>query len=232
MSHILSTIGIEMPLDFPVVPYEAIHEVVCQVYSADNTPTWHEYAGGWNGIAHRFRSCADHDTAFTESVRRFFKHETHEERHVQEHELFGFVTNGLASLESFFYALYAIASMLEPDNFPMRTEDEKRPVNSEKVCRQFAKRFSKEMITSVSARILASGEFDRWAKVRNILVHRASPGRNLYAGGEQDGEAWWLDIRIDERTTASRRVWLAASLRELLEAAESFSAARLGRSIS
>jgi len=66
-------------------------------------------------------------------------------------------------------------------------------------------------------------DFKKWKDVRNFLAHRVAPGRKHFLGGPQDGETLWLNgIQIDTFTTASKRKWLAGTLRTLLEAAETF----------
>jgi hypothetical protein len=64
--------------------------------------------------------------------------------------------------------------------------------------------------------------------MRNILAHRASPGRNFaitIGGGEERRSTKWGDFRLHENFTRDRRRWLARSLSALMKAADSFTAA-------
>src|SRR5437763_13200806 len=114
----LITVGLEMPQDFPTDPYNAVHDSINSWPNRPDVP-WLEYALAWNAVAYRFQALADHCDTFTASVNRAGGAPSMSERYVQERELFNFFSNGLAAIESFFYGLYAIASMLDPAKFPM-----------------------------------------------------------------------------------------------------------------
>lgn len=66
-NHPLSTIGCEMPPDFNVAAYEAVHSRV-NANPSLNQDVWEHYAPAWNAVAYRFLSCAESDAAFTASI--------------------------------------------------------------------------------------------------------------------------------------------------------------------
>jgi hypothetical protein len=226
----VTTIGLEMPADFPLDPYEAVHKRVChweeqmRRSSATDQPSsvWSEYAGGWNAVAHRFLSCAMNSDRFVASIRRFGPSPDSEERHVQEDALFCFLVNGLSCLESLGHGLHAIASMLRNRDFPMVTESDLREVSVSKTTERFQRVFPAEPITSALVKLATAREYKNWKRVRNVLAHRAHPARVFTTGGPVK---WQLhDIAIDEKTTTVHRGWLAANLLSLLEAASEFTA--------
>ena len=59
------------------------------------------------------------------------------ERFIQEDALFGFFVNGLSVIESFFYGLYWIGSMVDTNSFPVLTEN--KPITPPVVHRQGVK---------------------------------------------------------------------------------------------
>ncbi len=225
LGQFVSTIGTEMPQDFPAKPYENILKRL--VGESDRHPSfWSEFASAWSAVAYRFRSCAEHDEAFAESIRRAGNSPPPPERYAQERELFSFFATGMSAIESLCYGLFAIGSMLDARAFPLVTTEDKRNVYPEKTANKFGTTFPCEIITSILKRLTESQDYQAWKTIRNILSHRSTPGRRFFRGGDHDGIAVWGEILIDENTTVSRRRWLANILSDLLEAADAFTAAR------
>lgn len=211
-----------MPGDFAAAPYEAIHRRM-DTKKDTHPDSWAQYAGAWNAIVYRFRSCADHDRAFTKSVKRSGSAPPQPGRYIQERELFDFFMNGLAAIESFCYGLFVIASIVDAQNFPIRTPADMRSINPENTARQFATAFPAELITTALQQMLNEQNFKDWKEIRNILVHRAAPGRTILLSTRRTlNDLWLKGIPINRNTTASRRQWLAGTLNSLLVAAEVF----------
>jgi hypothetical protein len=117
--------------------------------------------------------------------------------------------------------------MLDAKNFPLVTAEDKRSVNPERTAEKFGMTFPRETITLVLKRLKESQDYQRWKTMRNILSHRSTPGRQIFRGGDRDGDAVWGEtIQIDEDITVSRRRWLAKTLAGLMEAADAFTAAK------
>jgi hypothetical protein len=123
----LSTMGLPMPDDFDISSYESIASGLAPLHST-YTVAWPDYASGWVALGYRFRACAEYDESFVESFRQHGGSLPPLERHGQERDLFGFFVCGLSVVESFCYGLFAIASMLRSDRFPIQTDDEKRRI--------------------------------------------------------------------------------------------------------
>lgn len=224
----LSAVDLVMPEDFAAEPYEAIHSRVA-IRKENHPDTWAEYSSAWNAVAYRFHACADHDEAYTESIRRAGDSPSQPERYIQEKELFDFFVNGLSAIESLCYGLFAIASMLNEGNFSMTTTKDKKSIKPETTTKQFAEAFPEEDVTHALAQMKCSDEFSQWRRIRNILAHRSAPGRVVYLSTKSSSRpSQWktIDIQLDEETTASRRKWLAATISRLLKAADRFTKSR------
>lgn len=223
----LSTIGIVMPEDFAVEAYEAIYcRVVKKIGTQSNS--YDEFASAWNAVAYRFLSCTEYNKTFTESIQKSGNAPPHQERYVQERALFGFFLNGLATIESLCYGLFAIGSILLVQYFPFTIPEDKRRVSPEETTLRFKAAFPKDDITAILRDMTNSKGYRDWKNVRNVLTHRSAPGRHIYKGGDRDGEVDWVHgNQIDENTTVTRRKWLAKTSSDLLEATDVFTAVRL-----
>src|SRR3712207_4890015 len=166
-----------MPPDFAVAPYRAIHARITAKIPTSHSAFPH-YAGGWNGLVYRFRACAEHDTAFTMSIRRGGKAPQPNERYVQERELFGFFVTGVSAIESFCYSLFAIGAMLNLKEFNIIEARHLKAINPKQTTEHFSTVFPNEELTIALAGMLRDAHYDEWCAIRNILAHRAAPGRH------------------------------------------------------
>jgi hypothetical protein len=218
-----------MPADFADEPYDRIYQRVAEALGNQQPqpPSWPEYSGAWQGLSYRFRSCAEHDEAFTDSVSRFGDTPDWPERYKQERDLFGFFVNGLSAIECACYGLFAVGSWLNPGQFPFTTDADKRRVCPERTLEQFAIAFPDANLTRALRQITGSREYQNWKKGRNILSHRSQPGRIIFGStvGPTRSAEWVLqNIPMDNTATATRRRWLADSLRFPLTEADDFTA--------
>ncbi len=224
----VSTVGIVMPSDFAVAPYTAIHARITAKIPTNHI-AWSHYAGGWNALAYRFRACAEHDTAFTKSLRRAGAVPPPNERYVQDRELFGFFVTGVSAIESLCYSLFAIGALLNLKEFSISEPRQLKAITPAKTTEQFAKVFPTEAITTTLAGMLGDAQYEQWCTIRNILAHRSAPGRQFtqsFPPQPLDEHVLWSDggIPIDIATTSSRRAWLATTLQKLLNATDAFTA--------
>jgi hypothetical protein len=221
LKRIASTVGIRMPADFALEPYEVIHRQMTAHLA--RTP-WLEWAGAWNAIAYRFVSMADHDAAFRRLIARSDAPPP-PERYRQERELFGFFVNGLAVVESVSYGAFAMASIHDPTGFPMTTPGQKKAVTPTLTADRFRKSTLGTEFSAKISGLINSTEFREWSDVRNVVAHRVSPARVIWRGGEKSGQAHWMDIPLNDATTTTRRQWLSTELAELLRAVAVFARA-------
>lgn len=221
-SIMLSTIGIEMPTCFPIKPYEVIHSRI-EKNKDDFPKSWNQYAGAWNAIAYRFLSCSNYNFEFISLIKRAGNSPVPTERYKQEKCLFGFFVTGLSTIESFCYGLYAIASMINSSYFPIDKAKHLRKIKIENTSKKFKCVYPNEKISEILSKLIEDPAFQKWKEIRNILAHRLAPVRHFFTGGDQNGEALWLNgIQINENTTSYRYEWLSETLTSILNNAELF----------
>ena len=139
--------------------------------------------------------------------------------------------SGFSVIENFCYGLYAIAAMLRSDRFPITTDDNKKNVHPKVVADKFAGVFRDEPVTQKLSALMGDQNYGTWKDMRNVLAHRASPGRHhsitLTVGREAEhGPSLWRNSRLDEQVTVDGRRWLASTLRSLLHTAGNFTTTR------
>ena len=216
----VSTVELEVPDDFPQKPYDAVHARV-NSSPRDDKVRFH-YGGAWNAVLYRFVSCARSDETFANSVRTAGLTPGHPERFIQEDALFGFFVNGLSVIESFFYGLYWIGSMVDTTSFPVRTGDELKDITVENTVKYIRRRFGTCPLTDAFSRLTSTDDYDKWKGIRNILAHRAHYGRAISIGGP-GGVVWRCqDNQLTDQFTTTRRQWLASTLAKLMNGAEIF----------
>lgn len=225
---------IDMPSDFAVDPYESVWNRLADLGSEyfrreanAQYHSWSQWLSAWIGIAYRFRSCAEHDQSFAELVNELGDNPTQPGKYYQDRELFNFFVSGLSAIESTFYGLFAVGSILDYNSFPLITEQHMREANTNKTVRQFAETFPNDRIVTALLSMTNQQEYKDWKKARNTLAHRVNPGRIIYGStrGPAGTTEWVLQgIPIDTMSTALRREWLANFLRDLLIEADHFTA--------
>jgi len=229
----VSSVGLEVPDDFPQKPFDAVHARVNS--SPRDAVAMFEYGGAWNAVVYRFVSCARSAETFANSFRTAGPAPAQPERFIQEDALFGFFVNGLSVIESFFYGLYWIGSMIDTTSFPVRTGNDLRNIVVHTTVKEYIARFGTCPLTNAfsllryrnsSDNVINTSSYDEWKDNRNILAHRAHPGRALHLniGGGPQVEDFWrgLDIQLNDQLTTTRRQWLASTLAELMNEAAIF----------
>jgi len=229
----VSSVGLEVPDDFPQKPYDAVHARVNS--SPRDAVAKFEYGGAWNAVVYRFVSCARSAETFANSFRTAGPAPAQPERFIQEDALFGFFVNGLSVIESFFYGLYWIGSMIDTTSFPVRTGNDLRDIVVHTTVKQYIARFGTCPLTNAFGRIgymnfsgkfIDADAYEKWKGGRNYLAHRSAPGRALHlniGGGPQVEDSWLgLNISLNDQLTTTRRQWLASTLAELTNGAAIF----------
>ena len=221
--------GLVLPSSFPDVVFEAVKDrIFSKVPSA--SPAWEQLAGSHNGVRYRLRACADYSEEFTQSVQRFGDLPPAGERYQQERQLFGFFLSGYAALDSFCFFLYFAAAHLQPSHFPTQLPGHIKSIDCKNTPRRFATAFPGEDITAALDALIDDQTFKDWDGYRNILTHRAAPGRVIYASvgssvpdprrtGRLDPAA---ALKMDASLTSPRLAWLVHTLADLVVAADTF----------
>jgi len=141
-------------------------------------------AGGMNAARYRFAAMAHYDERFAAL------YADDSRRNARSRALFGFLVNGISSLECACSAAYAIGSTLANSSFPMDDESLKFDVGS------IGAALQQEFGGSVGSFILRTvgcPEYMEWHRLRILYFHRMEPPLQYYVGGNRHGTA---DIRL------------------------------------
>lgn len=225
----LSPNGLIPHEDFPFEPYDAIHAKVVSAWSS--APSYHHYSGAWNALAYRFHGSIDAGAKFQKSLRDFGSHPAPHQRYQQEEALFNFFSNGFAAFEALFYGLFAIGSFLDADSFPLTTPKEQQRVSPSHTNEAFKRAFPHDLLLVTLANLFSDPAYLRWREMRNILTHRAAPGRRIYVGiGTDDAPPveWKLnDLALDSALVPEYQRELAQLISSVLMASNIFLATQV-----
>jgi hypothetical protein len=207
----LKTNGLLMPVDFPTAQYNDVYERTLSQVTA--SPAIHEqFAGAWNAVAYRFQAMADDEIAFTSLVVQTAPEPPI--RYQQERSLFGFFSNGFSVFEATFYGVFALGALLSPADFPIATPRDQQRIAPHSTLAALAKAFP--------------AQFLEWREIRNVLTHRAAPGRTFFVSIGDPSETplpdeWKLKgIPLDDKMAPMRRAQLSGQLDELLDGIRDF----------
>jgi len=224
----LSNNGLNAHQDFPAAPYEAVHARVGSLWSQETS--YFHYTGAWNALAYRFHGAVDAGARFQKSLNDFGSHPAPHQRYQQEEALFNFFSNGFAAFEAMFYALFAVGSFIDSQAFPLTTPKEQQRVSPSHTADAFKRAFPNDLILDAFAALFVDPSYQRWREMRNVLTHRAAPGRRVYVGiGTADVPPveWKLnDLPLDAALVPKHHGELAQLISDVVIATEKFLNAR------
>lgn len=221
--------GLALPSTFPDALFEAVKDrIIAKMPSP--SPERENLGGGHNGVRYRLRACADYSEEFIECIRCAGDAPPPEDRYQQERQLFGFFVSGIAALDSFNFFIYFSAAHLRPVRFPTQKPGHIKAIARKSTAEAFGKDFPGEAITTALNNLVNDPKLNEWDGFRNVLAHRAAPGRVLYASfgtSSPDPAAEWKidpagNLKIDVNLTRSRLEWLVTTLAGLVVAADQF----------
>jgi hypothetical protein len=228
--------GFDVPDDFPITELETFHATVTAHKDA-HVVEWAEWAGGCNGLLYRYLQAAAADESFTASVAAHGTAPVIEERVAQEAALFAFFASGLSSLECLAYGLCFVGAIVDPAAFALTATPQRIWVSS--VTDAYLQRFPQEQLAHTLQAVNNSPKLSSFKDVRNVLTHRAAPGRahgvtladTVFVGGASPGATAgtssmtgteWLGQPLDLQTTVAPRKWLVGALTDIVAAATAF----------
>jgi hypothetical protein len=226
----LSINGLTMPDDFPTLAYEAIYRRAF-LRSKSLPVEYDNFASAWNAIAYRFLEACEIENRLPDLLRTGDAGDP-QHRFRQESDLFAFFSNLISVFESSFYGLYSLGAMLDKATFPIATERDRQRISPSSTASCISKAFGGDAINQVIAQILADQDYLESREVRNILTHRAAPGRTFFVGlGSSDeplADQWKIKgIILDERMAPERKMQAARMLLSLLTGIQAFVEARM-----
>lgn len=189
-------------------------------------PEWRGCMSSMNGVASRFRSAADADDRFTESITRA-PHPGTEERQVQEEALFLFFTSAVSAFDCLYMAIYYVAALRDPVTFSILPDDLRR-VSPDRVHDSLKRKWPTDPIILALHDGLASRR--RFTGQRDALAHRGCLPRHEVASDPSGPEvpattidnpkdtpaAWQSSLLLTPATTRDYRVLLGSGIAALL----------------
>lgn len=210
--------------DFPSECYEAVHARVAGRWSA--LAAYHQFSGAWNALAYRFHGSVDAGAKFQKSLKDYGSHPAPYQRYQQEEALFNFFSNGFATFEALFYGLFAIGSFINPTAFPLVTPKDQQRVSPSYTDDAFKRAFPGDPLLDAFAAVLGDADYQRWRDMRNVLTHRAAPGRRIFVGighGDAPPVEWRLnDTPLDFSLIPKQQRELTQLISGVLSAADRF----------
>lgn len=224
----LSTNGLVVPDDFPASEYESIY-----LKAASHLPKqqeiYEQFGSAWNAVAYRFVAVAEYEAILKVSLVR--TNAPPPERYEQERDLFGFFSSGFSVFEAAFYGIFSLGALIAPAAFPTTTPRDQQRISPSSTAGAIAKAFPGDSLNGVIAAVTGDLAYLEWREIRNILTHRAAPGRRFFVsigGDEEIPDQWKIkDIPLNANMPQSRRAELSRLLSTLLNGIEQFSKSRL-----
>lgn len=219
-----------MPPDFPVAHYESVHNKV-QPLARTSNHVYEQFAGAWNALSYRFLALTEYEAKFAASLTGAGSRPVPPDRYRQERDLFGFFSNGFSVFEATFYGLFSLGSFFSAASFPMSTAKDQQRITPSSTAAAMTKAFPGDPIHQVISTVSSDPAYLELREVRNILAHRAAPGRTFFVGiGGDDTlpDQWKIkSIPLDAKMASTRRADLSRLLGELIQGIDQFAKSHL-----
>lgn len=230
----MTTVGFEPAADFPRIPYESAHDRLAPLANSARTETWRQFGLAWNAVAYRHQACSEYDVAFRDLFDRLGSNAGGLDRYRQQRDLYGCVVNACSVVESFYYAAYAVGALLDATAFPIGTPRAQRAIDPGLTAKRYGLKCAGDMFTTVLQSVIADPAWAELNLLRNVLIHRAAPGKatHLTAGNAAAAlpdqlrlsDFHMLDRDFDELLTWDCRDWVTRALRALCQGLDEFTA--------
>jgi hypothetical protein len=209
------------PADFPHQQHSNVLALVSAACAgqSERAAAGNEFAAAWSGVLYRFCAFDAHFVSLSRALAQVHA-ATPQAMYELERDLFGVFTNGVATLESIAYGVFALGALVRPETFPLETPTDRRNATVGSALRLYSERFHDEDVTRVLFWWYNSREYGWWKDTRNLLAQQTvtmAPGDNCMLGG----------VRMSAEELVRKRSWLVHVVSELLVAVDAFAAQRL-----
>lgn len=174
---LLTNIGLQVDASFPAAQYEAVHLRIAANHN--NNPSTPDFREAWNALGYRYYEAQETADQFEQHFNAHGEGPPPLERYQQERLLFDFFSSAVSSLDAFYYGVYALASIAYPSNFPLATEANRRRVNPTNVIADLALHLPGDPAIAPLQAEYAGNRYVELRTARNVLTHRAAPGRRF-----------------------------------------------------
>lgn len=144
-------------------------------------------------------------------------------------DLFSLFSNAVASFESFSFAVYCAASMLDPRSFPTRGLADLRKVSPRSTITALERVHPSADLTRQLRRVTNAPDYRLVGDLRNTLSHRASPVSLTEREAASKWPVRWLtgyhigqDVELNAELVDHLANWVSTELGELVVAFEAF----------
>ena len=232
----LSTVGFEPPADFPQDPYDAIHHRLEHLANSPQGTTWRQFAGAWNAVAYRFQACAEYDESFRSDFVRLGVTAVGLDRYRQQRDTYGCIVNACSVIEAYYYAAYAMGSLLRPTGFPILSRSSQRGIKPGSATACFENHFAGDPFAATLRALIDDRSWAELNDMRHVLVHRAAWAKDVRRsfGGPAApavdrirlSDYHLVDLDLAPELTSGPRSWVAMNLSRAIEAAGVFTASK------
>lgn len=228
----LTTVGFEPAADFPRIPYERAHERLAPLANSPQAETWRQFGLAWNAVAYRHQACSEYDEAFRDLFDRLGSNADGLERYRLQRDLYGCVVTACSVIESFYYAAHAVGALLDATAFPIDTPQAQRDIDPGKTVKRYRLKYADDRFTAVLDSVIADPPWAELNLLRNVLIHRAAPGKIVYLTAGHAVRAVPDQLRLSDFHLADRdfdgqltrdcRNWVTVALCTLCQGLDDF----------
>ena len=215
-----------LPPAYPTEQAERVYRYLLEQMPAESTSRA-LMGHGFKGVAYRFRATTDYASEFENSfLAPGGVAPPVDDHYRQERALFGFFVSGLACLESFAFALHAIAAYYRPESFGL-SDGHLRAIGPKAVADALQSAWPGALVSRITNELVKDDTFRTWKDIRNVLGHRVVPPRHITASpGSGIRSTWGLANQFLDRdepleaVARPRSLWLTERVRDLWDGAE------------
>lgn len=228
----VQAVGFDLPNDFPGKSYDAANAASWALIGDPQGPRGAlvpHITGSLNAVAYRFRALHDYSAEFTKALAK--TPEDHESIYQAGNALYGYFATAYSAVDCCAYWLYSLGAAKWPASFALLQQ----PTNERNITiRSAVKSYESVSAGTTVPRLLKSAvdsvEYKRIRDVRNVLGHRAHPGRlislSISFGGPPSAtpdppatmNIHGQTLALAPATLEPFRNWLAKTLHKLLKA--------------
>ena len=177
-------LGIELGALVDIQAYDGVGKALWVAFpNIGDVPSEFAITGGvaWNNVGYRTRAAAENVEAFAQKFGANPK-APHEQMYAQINHFFAFLTNVTAAAESMVYAAYVAHLGLTKQSL---TEAKLKALRNHQLSELLANAQLSDVGKLLKTRLDAKAP---WWEIRDVLMHRGQPRRNLYVGGPKDSK--------------------------------------------
>jgi hypothetical protein len=216
-------LGIPTPEDFPSEPYLKVTHAF-ESWPDVNRKVLEQLRASWNAVGLRYLAAARWDEEFRECLNSAGPAPHGLALLDQDSALFGFFAAAVAVIDSVSYAAYAAGALARPGDFPYVRESMQRRINLDSTIAALKQKGQHSTLGFALEETAGSAEFRRICDIRNVLVHRSVPLRDLeldpgtlaLQGARLQFQIHGQEpVLIEAALTAAPRDWLASRVADL-----------------